>query len=102
LKINFCDNYCFQQDDTTVLIAKMVKEFLTGNGIKNPKWSARSLCMNISKDVWRMISDLVYSRPQYQDIKFLEKSIIETIFRQKGKYQRHVRTYYTKINSYLG
>ena len=55
----------------------MVKKFFAGNEIKTLKWPARSPCINNTKDVWRMISDLVYGGPQYQDIKLLEKSITQ-------------------------
>ena len=83
LKINFCDNYCFQQDNTTVLTTKIVKIFLAGNEIKTLKWPVRSPYINITKDVWRMISYLICGGPQYQDIKFLEKLIIINYLKEK-------------------
>ena len=43
--------------------------------------ACKSIDINITEYVWRMISELVYDGPQYQDLKHLEKSINEAIFR---------------------
>ena len=36
--------------------------------------------MNITENIWRMISALVYDGPQYQDFMALDKSINDAIF----------------------
>ena len=79
MKLNFGNNYCFQQDNAAVHTAKIIQRFYADNGINTLKWPAKSPDINITEDVWRMISALVYDGPQYQDFKSLEKSINDAI-----------------------
>ena len=81
IKLNFRNNYYFQEDNASVHKAKIIQNFYADNGINILKWPAKSPDINITEDVWRMISELVYDGPQYQDLKRLEKSINEAIFR---------------------
>jgi len=80
MKLNFSDKYWFQQDNAAVHTAKIIKKFFVENQIKTLKWPAKSPDINITEDVWRMISALVYDGPQYQDLTALEKSINAAIF----------------------
>ena len=57
--------------------AKVIKNFFISSGIRTLKWPANSPDINIAEDVWRLISNLVYDGPQYQNKNDLKKAINE-------------------------
>ena len=64
LKLNFGDKYSFQEDNASVHKAKVIKDFYSASGIKVIKWPAKSPDINITEDIWRILSEMVYDGPQ--------------------------------------
>jgi len=42
MKLNFGDNFCYQQDNASVHQAKVIKNFFISSGIRTLKWPAES------------------------------------------------------------
>jgi len=80
MKLNFRDYFCYQQDNASVHQAKVIKNFFISSGIRTLNWPENSPDINIAEDIWRMISNLVYDGPEYQNKNELEKAINEAIF----------------------
>jgi len=80
LKLNFGDNFWFQEDNASVHKAKIIKDFYTASGINVLKWPAKSPDINITEDIWRIISEMVYDGPQYRNKIELERAINDAIF----------------------
>jgi len=51
----------FGQENASVYRSKEVHGFLENSKIPSISWPSKSLEINITEDVWKMISDLVYS-----------------------------------------
>ena len=82
IKINIQGTFYFQHDNCSVHTAKVVTKFLKDANVPIIKWPSKSPDLNIVEDVWKMISDIVYDGPQFQNLKDLElkvKNAIEAI-----------------------
>ena len=75
MKLNFHDEFVFQEDNSMVHTAHIVKNFFERIGIEVLNWPAKSTYINIAEDIWRMISNIVYRGPQYNNKKSLKSSI---------------------------
>ena len=62
LKINCCENIVFQEDNCRVHKSRVVQEFWKKTEIPLLEWPSRGLDLNITEDVWKMVSDIVYDR----------------------------------------
>jgi len=67
MKLNYRANLVFQEDNSPVHKAHKVKNFLQTSKIKVLEWPAKSPDLNITEDVWKLLSDLVYEGPRYQN-----------------------------------
>ena len=67
-KLNYGDDFFFQEDNSLVHMAKVVQDFMTNTKIKILQWPAKSLYLNIVEDIWNDI----YDGPQFQNTKDLK------------------------------
>jgi len=79
MKINFPCKFYFQQDNCSVHMSKLVKEYLKKVNVQTVTWPSKSPDLNIVEDVWKIISDLVYDGPQFDNLKDLQRKISEVI-----------------------
>lgn len=79
LKLNFGTNIIFQEDNCTIHKCRIVKDFWKITGIPVLEWPSKSPDINITEDVWKMLSDIVYDRCQYNSLEHLMKSITNAI-----------------------
>jgi len=63
IKLNFGNNCSFQEDNASVNRAKIIQNFYANSGNNILKWPSKSPDINITEDVWRMISELVNDGP---------------------------------------
>lgn len=78
-KLNMGDDFFLQHDNSRCHTAKIITEFLSASNIKVIKWPAISPDLNIVEDVWRMIAELVYDGPQYDNSMKLKENISNAI-----------------------
>ena len=79
LKLNYGDDFFFQEDNSTVHKAKVVQDFTTNAKIKILQWPAKSPDLNIVEDIWKMLSNDIYDGPQFQNTKYLKERINDFI-----------------------
>lgn len=82
LKLNFRDDFYFQQDNSSIHRSKVVQRFFEESSIKLIEWPAKSPDLNIVEDLWKEISDRVYDGPQFyrkEDLIVKIKSVINQI-----------------------
>lgn len=75
LCLNYGNNAVYQDDNCSVHRAAKVKEFWQISKIQNLKWPSRSPDLNITEDVWKLISDSVYDGPQFKSKDILINKI---------------------------
>ena len=78
-RLNYDDNYWFQQDNCKVHTAKIVKEWMSKNKINLLEWPVRSPDLNPVENIWKVINDLVYDRPPFYSHHELIEAIRQSI-----------------------
>ena len=79
LKLNYGDNACYQDDNCSVHLARIVKQSMDSTWIKALKWPSKSSDINLTENPWKTISDRVYESPQFQSKSLLSKKVNEVI-----------------------
>ena len=79
IKINFGEDFYFQEDNCSVYKSKYTKNFIEEIGISIIPWPAQSLHLNIVENIWKLISDDVFDGPQFHSKHQLKKKIEEVI-----------------------
>jgi len=88
MKLNYGDDFVFQEDNSPVHKGGKVKNFIMASNIKVLELSPKSPVMKITEDVWKLLSDTVYDGPAYQNnASLLEKidNVITNINQSKMK-----------------
>ena len=73
MKLNYGQNFYFQVDNCSVDKAKIVKDFMTKYNVNVLEWPAKSPDLNIVDDIWKMLSDIVYDRRSFENMKELKE-----------------------------
>lgn len=100
-KLNFGDDFYFQEDNSPVHKAKIVQDFFISNAIKILKWPAKSPDLNIAEDIWQHMSNIIYDGRQFEKKEDLIKSINECISFINSSKRNFVRELYDQIRSRL-
>ena len=69
LKLNYGDDFFFQEDNSSVHKAKVVQDFMTNAKIKILQWPAKSPDLNIVEDIWKLLSNDIYDEPSFRTPK---------------------------------
>lgn len=105
LKLNFGEHVVFQEDNCSVHKSRVVREFWKNTDIPILEWPSRSPDLNITEDVWKMVSDIVYDRDQYHFKADLSNSITSAInelnCHHRSKLLNLYRTYRTRLTTVL-
>jgi len=79
IMLNFRKKFFFQQDNASVHASRMLQTFFNESDISVIMWPAKSPDLNITEDVWKLISDIVYDGPSFNNKSLLIYSIKEAI-----------------------
>lgn len=77
--LNYGTDFYFQQDNASVHKAKSINEFIDKSNIKVIEWPAKSPDINISEDVWNIISRDVYDGRQFNTNEELINKVTSVI-----------------------
>ena len=79
-KLNYGSTYWFQQDNSRIHTAKIVKEWMTNAHFPIIEWPARSPDINIMENVWKMLQDIIYDRSSISTVGDLKEEIVKAFF----------------------
>lgn len=79
IKLNYGQNFWFQEDNASVHKSRKVQAFVQEREIRVLKWPAKSPDLNIVEDCWKLISDLVYDGKQFHSKQDLITKITKVI-----------------------
>lgn len=99
--LNFGRKFAFQQDNASIHKAKIVMDFFFSNNINIIEWPAKSPDINITEDVWKMISDDVYDGRQFNNCNELNNAIDEAILRINNFKRQSILNLFGNIRSRL-
>lgn len=95
LKLNFGEDFFFQQDNSSIHRAKNIKKFFQDSSIKLIEWPAKSPDLNIVEDLWKAISDKVYDGPSFHKKEFLLLAINQAISEINAKRRDIIHNLYS-------
>ena len=79
IKLNYMNDFAFQEDNSSVHKSRIVQEFMTSSHINVLQWPSKSPDLNIVANCWKIICDRVYDGKQYQKKDDLKAKIIDVI-----------------------
>ena len=65
-KLNYGNNYCFQQDNSRIHTAMVVKEWMINAHFPVMHWPSRSADINIMENIWKMLEDIIWGTFKYK------------------------------------
>lgn len=99
IRLNFEKKIFFQQDNCTVHTSRLVQDCLKYANIQTIQWPSRSPDLNIVEDVWKIISDMVYDGPQFNNLRELQLRITETIHVINNEKRQNIIDLYGSLRS---
>jgi len=101
IKLNYGDDFVFQEDNSPVHKTRKVKDFMIGSNINVFDWPPKSLDINIAEDMWKLLSDAVYDGPQYENKAVLFAKINDAIADINKSKRNVIQNLYANIRSGL-
>lgn len=67
------------QDNCSIHVAKQSKEFFKNQQFERIDWPSKSPDINLMENIWKMLSDLIYSNSQPKNLKNLKERLFEAV-----------------------
>ena len=94
IKLNYADIWQLQEDNSPVHKSRKVQNFMKNPRIFVIKWPTKILDLNIVKDCWKTISDLVYDGYEFQNKAEYSEKITNVIFNlNQGQRKKVLKLY---------
>jgi len=100
-KLNYGNDFFFQEDNCSVHKAKSVRTFMKESNIKVLDWPAKSPDLNIVEDIWKMLSTDIYDGPQFRKTSDLKERINGTILHWNSRKREKLQALYDTIRQRL-
>lgn len=97
--LNMGNEFYLQQDNARPHTSIMVKKFFENSNIIVLEWPPYSPDLNITEDVWHMLSNLIYDRRQHQNKKELLESITWAVNEINQNHRDKILDLYNSIHS---
>jgi len=79
-KLNYGNDFWFQQDNSRIHTCKIVKEWMAKSNFPVIEWPARSADLNIVENIWKLLEDIIYDRSPMNSIAELKEEIENGFF----------------------
>ena len=96
-KLNYGNDYFFQENNSAVHKAKAVKKLMLDSNINVLEWPAKSPDINIFEDIWKMYSSVIYDGRQFNIIMDLKTRIGQAIDTFNTMKQEDLKRLYVSI-----
>jgi len=100
-KLNYGKDFVFQEDNSSVHKAKVVKDFMKRSEINILEWPPKSPDLNIVEDIWKLLSSDVYDGFQFKKTVDLKKKINEVILEFNTTKREKIQALYLTIKQRL-
>jgi len=79
IELEYKQDYIFQQDNCAIHVSRQMMTYFAESTISLLKWPARSPDLNLMENVWKMMSDHVYSGEQATSIEVLREKVLQAV-----------------------
>jgi len=79
-KLNYGDTFWFQQDNSRIHTARIVKNWMASANFPVIEWPARSPDLNIMENIWKMLEDIIYDRSPIISLSDLKQEVQNGFF----------------------
>lgn len=101
MKLNFGEDFYFQQDNAAIHKSHTVQKFLRDSQMRVIEWPAKSPDLNIVEDIWKTMSDIIYDGAQFQSKMDLAQSIKNVVFQINSERKSYICDLYARIRPHL-
>ena len=98
-KFNYGQSFWFQQDNSRIHTARIVKEYMTESHFPVLPWPSRSQNLNIIENIWKMLEDIIYDRSLILSLIDLKEEIQKAFLVVNESKRRSIINLYERPSS---